>query len=354
STGSASTYRCRNRKPGRCVPRSRLSGFSLPGSFPISPTTMSCDCSTSTRSRSMWRRRRSPRTSARSSTGTSCRRWPGPRASREWERRITALPLRDRVLAALLSQSPPRVPISALLCSSQTPDLLLLQLPKWPGIVREISGVQHLDAGDVIAVEGRRAVSASCRGTIRRVTEPHTEMVGVDRRGHGIRHRIDARVRLRRRVDRLRDDKCLAAEDPHKLSTSTSVLVGVDITLIPGQAKGPRWDLQHEEREGCMRRQPLDLDAHPLVGSHGANGHMPLRLWQAPRGPRGDHHVKRELLGFSGFLVTAALSFLCHGGTPQPAEGEQPHGEKWHKPPPLVKLGVVGTWRRHRLYVQSH
>src|SRR3989442_15443544 len=91
---------------------------------------------------------------------------------------------------------------------------------------------------------------------------------------------------------------------PNK-SLLPSPLIGLDVALIPGEAEGPRWDLQHEEREHSVRRQTLHLHVHPLVVSRRLDRHMPCRIRQAALCPGRDDHVKRELLPFLLLMAVA-------------------------------------------------
>src|SRR3989442_6085215 len=92
---------------------------------------------------------------------------------------------------------------------------------------------------------------------------------------------------------------------PNK-SLLPSPLIGLDVALIPGEAEGPRWDLQHEEREHSMRRQTLYLHVHTLVLSRRSDRHVPGRIRQAALCPGRDDHVKSELLRFL-LLMAGAL-----------------------------------------------
>ena len=63
---------------------------------------------------------------------------------------------------------------------------------------------------------------------------------------------------------RLRDDEGLDVEAPDEFLVAFSLVVGLDVTLIPRQAKGRIGDLDHEEIELRVRRQPTHVHVHML------------------------------------------------------------------------------------------
>ena len=117
----------------------------------------------------------------------------------------------------------------------------------------EIARVQYLDAGLMIAVEGRHIARTSRRYGIGCVAEPQPEMVHLHRRRDGIRQRVNAGMRLWGSTSRRSEDEGLAAEYAKKLLTTTPAFIGVDIALVPGHRKRRRWDLEHEEGEARIR-----------------------------------------------------------------------------------------------------
>src|SRR5215510_3085024 len=57
--------------------------------------------------------------------------------------------------------------------------------------------------------------------------------------------------------------------------------VGLDVTLIPGEAKGRCGKLDHEEVEFRICRQPTDLHIHLLDGPEWRDRDRGRRAWQA-------------------------------------------------------------------------
>src|ERR1043166_1806015 len=184
-------------------------------------------------------------------------------------------------------------------------------------------------------------------------------MVHVLRCGVGIRQRIDAGVRLRCWANSLSDDEGLAAEDAHKVSTALPLVIGLDVALIPGEAEGPRWDLQHEEREPSMRRQTLYLPVHPLILSRRLDRHVPGRIRQAALCPGRDDHVKSEPLRFvllmavalnlsrATFLSRATLLSRCRRS--RPCDEQEAQGQEHGGPDTCVSQHSVAMRQLHDL-----
>src|SRR4030095_6709600 len=140
------------------------------------------------------------------------------------------------------SWMPPCHPILA--AARLQPSLDLLELTKRPGccLGTEIAGVKHLNAGLMIALERRHGARASRGRSIGRGAEPQAQMIRVHRCRRGIRHCVEG-IRLRGGAGRGGEDKKLAAENPTKLLTAPTLLIGHDIALIPGHPKRPRRNL---------------------------------------------------------------------------------------------------------------
>src|SRR5215475_1242172 len=127
--------------------------------------------------------------------------------------------------------------------ATQVLDLLELSERSVCRLGTEIAGIQHLNAGLMIILERRQGARTSRVRSVGRVAEPQPEMVRVHRCRHRIRRCVNARIGLRGSASRRGEDKELAAENPKKLLTATSIRVGHDIALIPGHPKRPRWSL---------------------------------------------------------------------------------------------------------------
>src|SRR3954471_1678073 len=114
--------------------------------------------------------------------------------------------------------------------------------------IGEVAGVEHLNAGVVVAVERRHIGRASGVGGVERRVEPQAEMEGVDR----IRDRVLVRIGKRTAVDdrrgdaALRDDERLFVEAADKTRMALAVLIGLDVALVPRQPERRAWLLNDE------------------------------------------------------------------------------------------------------------
>jgi hypothetical protein len=121
----------------------------------------------------------------------------------------------------------------------------------------------------VITTETRRGVRTAGRGRGIGRAEPESEVIGVDRLGRGTLVRIRERRLIvhdgrRLAAGRLRDDERLGAEDALEALVPFAVVVRLDVALVPGETERRRRQLEHEEVELGVRRQPRDVDVHPL------------------------------------------------------------------------------------------
>jgi hypothetical protein len=119
-----------------------------------------------------------------------------------------------------------------------------MQLAEWALQGGEVARVQHQNAGNVIAIERGDQTGASSGDGIFRITEPYPQVVHVHRGCRGIRHGVDARIRLRRR-SAVADSEyvAFAAEDPDELARATPASPGVDLALVLGHPEGEVRDL---------------------------------------------------------------------------------------------------------------
>src|SRR5215471_13351589 len=129
-------------------------------------------------------------------------------------------------------------------------------------------------------------------------------MKGVDREGRRVQVRIRERrlvVHDRGRSDAWRDDECLNAEAADEALVALSLIIRLDVALIPRQAKGRLWDLNHKEIEVRIRRQPTHVHVHHLDRPKGSDPHLSSRMQQA--GGLCVYHVEGRPLGSESAYV---------------------------------------------------
>jgi hypothetical protein len=153
---------------------------------------------------------------------------------------------------------------------------------------------RNLKSGVVLTIErgdSRRAPRVLCSGG--RV-EPKAEVVHLDRIERGVRTGIRKRAveNDRRRRAALRERERLYAEATEELLVAAAVLVGHDVTLVPGHAKRRRRNLDHEEIEIRVGRQAFDRDVHDIDGTARLNLHRGRRVRKAAFRAGGNHHWK--------------------------------------------------------------
>jgi hypothetical protein len=122
---------------------------------------------------------------------------------------------------------------------------------------RVIAGIQDLNPGIVLAVKRRnRRGTTRCLGRRRRA-KPKAEVVHLYR----VERRVQARIRKRSiEHDRgwcaaRRHCKRLNAEAANELPVASSILVGFDVALVPGDSKRSFGDLDDKEVELGVGRQ---------------------------------------------------------------------------------------------------
>src|SRR5215469_6177305 len=96
--------------------------------------------------------------------------------------------------------------------------------------------------------------------------------------------RIDGcvnRMYDRSRTDSGCHDKGLSAEAANKVAYTSSSAVGLDVTLIPREAKRCIRQLNHEEVELCVWRQANHFDMHVLHRTAGTNGYTSCGVQKA-------------------------------------------------------------------------
>src|SRR6516164_5702879 len=157
-------------------------------------------------------------------------------------------------------------------------------IPQGPMVVHKGAGVQHLNAGVVLSVEGSRCGGTACREGNGGRGKPEAEMIHLDwiewRGQAGIRKRSGEDNRRWRRTDR--HGERLNTEASAKLPTASTAFVGRDVAQIPRDTKGSLGDLDDKESELRVGTQPLDRDVHRLNGPPGRDLHRGARLRLSP------------------------------------------------------------------------
>ena len=72
----------------------------------------------------------------------------------------------------------------------------------------------------------------------------------------------------------LRYYECLAVEAPHEKLVTLSLTIGLDVALIPSQAKRRIGNLDHKEIKLGIRWKPLYVDGHHLNRPQRGDSHV--------------------------------------------------------------------------------
>ena len=102
--------------------------------------------------------------------------------------------------------------------------------------IREITGIQHLNAGLVIAVKRGGRVWTTSVARLGRIREPDSQMINLYGASGWIAGRIVEKYR-RCRSNAGRLDESFFVEDAGEVSDTSAVRVGDDVPLVPRQAK---------------------------------------------------------------------------------------------------------------------
>src|SRR5262245_24350139 len=132
-----------------------------------------------------------------------------------------------------------------------------LKLRQGPGEIWEIVSIQHLDSSGVIAIERSGTAGTPGVRAINRGVEPQSEMISMDRLRDGIARRgllVQNAVRSRCWNGSRGHDERLDIEPAKEFPLTSSVGVGLDITLVPRHTKRPARLLNDKEIEFCLRR----------------------------------------------------------------------------------------------------
>src|SRR5262252_11113563 len=137
-------------------------------------------------------------------------------------------------------------------------------------VVGKVAGVQDLKAGIVLTVEGRHCRGTACRLRGFRRAEPEAKMVHLYRVKWGVQAGIrkwSIENNRGRRTARRHGER-LDTEPANEHLMAAPVFIGLDVALIPGDAKRRLGDLDDKQIELRFGRQSLHGDVHKLDWSH--------------------------------------------------------------------------------------
>src|SRR5829696_9315163 len=158
----------------------------------------------------------------------------------------------------------------------------------------EVAGAKRLDASLVVTIKRREGIRAARSLGFLWGAEPQPKMEGVNR-GEG-------RVRLRVKVVHLRGvhaarskHEQLFAEDASGAHLTLALVVGLEVCLVPGDAKGAVRLLGYEQLELRVLGRMVDSDIHDLlVRRCGADVHVGFGPFEAVvvHGRLGSDHLE--------------------------------------------------------------
>ena len=113
--------------------------------------------------------------------------------------------------------------------------------------------------------------------------------------------RVAARVREwcisehdRRWAATRRHNKCLNTETANKVPNPFPVRTGIEVTLVPGEAKGLIGELDHKKIEPCTCWKPAYFHVHELDRPQRVNSNPPARAGMHP-GPAATAALDRTM-----------------------------------------------------------
>ena len=158
----------------------------------------------------------------------------------------------------------------------------------------EVARAKRLDARTVVTIERRDGGRATRSLGFLWGAEPQPKMEGV--------HRVKGRVRLGVKVVHLRrvhaarsNSEQLFAEDASGAHLTLAVVVGIEVCLVPGDAKGAVRLLGYEQLELRVLGRMVDTDIHDLlIRSCGEYVHVSPGVFEAVagHGRLGAHHLE--------------------------------------------------------------
>jgi hypothetical protein len=127
-------------------------------------------------------------------------------------------------------------------------------------VILKGSRVENLNAGVMLAIEGRMISRAASLLGVIRIVEPKTEVIELDgiNLSAGLRLRKDCGRTLenvRRRQSLLRNDEGLSVETANEIANPIAVYIGLNVTNIPGKPKGRVRDLDGKQVKTRVRRE---------------------------------------------------------------------------------------------------
>jgi hypothetical protein len=153
----------------------------------------------------------------------------------------------------------------------------------------------------VSAIKRRFGAPTARRFSVRRPIEPKPQMLHLDRVcswvGRCIWKRPDWES-VRRRSRPCRHHECLNAEAPDEVSHTSSVGVGLDISLIPSHAERSVGNLDYKKVEVDVGRQARHLDVKVLHRPERVHCYAPAGVGKTSGGcsRSGSHHVEDDVI----------------------------------------------------------
>jgi hypothetical protein len=149
--------------------------------------------------------------------------------------------------------------------------------------IGELSGIQDLDTGIMLAIERSHRAGTTQFDDVRRVVEPDADVIHLNRISDGILSGVWDSIGIaerigRRRSDALGDHEGFNAEPADELGMAHTELIGLNVSLVPSHPKRLVGYLNHKDIEAGMRRQAPDCDFHDFDGTHGFDFHSAVRI----------------------------------------------------------------------------
>src|SRR5829696_9928592 len=156
----------------------------------------------------------------------------------------------------------------------------------------EVAGAKRLDARTVVTIKRREGIRAARSLGFLWGAEPQPKMEGVNRGEGWVRIRVKV-VHLRGVHAARSKHEQLFAEDPSGAHLTLALVVGLEVCLVPGDAKGAVRLLGYEQLELRVLGRMVDSDIHDLVVRRcGEDVHVGCGPFEAVvgHGRLGTHH----------------------------------------------------------------